>query len=48
MPQLANIDSDSSQEQTLTVYVNLIPSNPEAIFYMNVRDSTIIEIQEET
>ena len=48
MPQSVNIESDSSQEKTSTVHVDLIPLNPDTIFYMSVEGLTIIEIWEET
>jgi len=44
MPQSVDIESDSSQRKTSAVYVDLIPLNPDIIFYMSVEGLTIIEI----
>jgi len=44
MLQSVNIESDSSQGKTSAVHMDLIPLNPDTIFYMSVEGLTIIEI----
>ena len=48
MLQSVNIESDSSQGKTSAVHMDLIPLNPDTIFYMSVEGLTIIEIWEKT